>query len=209
MHQAIALGEIAHRETARAALTEACLLCAIARGLCKTWAEACPAPRSAPELGREVSVPAPLAARCAGRSSRRKAGDGLRSARVLGAWGSRVEGIAPAQGVSRRGTSDATRLRGDVGRKRVVQMAHKGDVRPRTPRPPPEPSVAVTVRARAARRAVTPAVEAAAAAARAHQVAAHCVRWDTQPRGVSLVQSARLGRGRRRPRRETTPGEGP
>jgi hypothetical protein len=87
VRQAIALGEIAHRETASAELTDAFLLCAIESGLWQTWAQTFPDPRREPEIGMEVILPAPLAARFAGLYSMRQAGYVLRSARVLGALG--------------------------------------------------------------------------------------------------------------------------
>jgi hypothetical protein len=62
VRQAIALGEIAHRETASAELTDAFLLCAIESGLWQTWAQTFPDPRREPEIGMEVILPAPLAA---------------------------------------------------------------------------------------------------------------------------------------------------
>ena len=91
VHQAIELGEIAHMETAREELTDAFLLFAIESGRLQTWAEAFPDPRSAPEIGMEGILPAPLAARFAGLYSMRKAGYVLRSARVLGALGYSVD----------------------------------------------------------------------------------------------------------------------
>src|SRR4029450_6121571 len=91
VHQAIELGEIAHMETASEGLTDEFLLFAIEGGLVQPWAEAFPDPRSAPEIGMEVILPAHLAARFAGLYSMRKAGYVLRSARVLGALGYRVE----------------------------------------------------------------------------------------------------------------------
>lgn len=205
----IAFGEIAHRETASAELTEAFLLCAIASGLWQTWAQTFPDPRREPESGLEVIFPAQRAARFAGWYAMRTAGDVLRSARVLGALGESVEVRAPAHGLSLRGTSDATRLSGDVVRQRMVQMAQQVDVRPATPLPPPEPRVRVTVRERASRRAVKHAVDEAEAAARAQQVAAPWVDWDNQQGGVSMWQYARLGRGRRLHMRDTTQVEGP
>lgn len=204
MRQAIELGEIAHMETAREELTDAFLLFAIESGLLKTWAEAFPDPRSAPEIGMEVIVPAHLAARFAGLYAMRKAGDVLRSARVLGALGYRVEVIDPAHGLSRRGTSDDKLFRGDVVRKLLVQMEQQADVRQPTPLPPPEPSVAVKARERASRRAVKQAVDDAEAEARAQQGAAQGVSWDNQQVGVSLWQYARLGRGRRMHMLDTT-----
>ena len=57
--------------------------------------------------------------------------------------------------------------------------------------------MAVKVRERASRRAVKQAVDEAEAEARAQQVAAQLVSWYNQQVGVSLLQYARLGRGRR------------
>ena len=87
VRQAIELGKIAHIETASEELTDEFLLFAIESGLLKTWANAFPDPRRAPEIGIEVILPAHLAARFAGLYSMRKAGYVLRSARVLGALG--------------------------------------------------------------------------------------------------------------------------
>jgi hypothetical protein len=74
VRQAIELGEIAHMETAREELTDACLLCAIESGLWQSGAQTFPDPRGEPELGMEGLLPAPRAARFAGWSSMRKAG---------------------------------------------------------------------------------------------------------------------------------------
>ena len=74
VRQAIELGELVHRETASEELSDAVLLCAIDRGLLKTWAEGFPAPRRAPEMGMEVLVPAHRAGRFAGLYSLRKTG---------------------------------------------------------------------------------------------------------------------------------------
>ena len=57
--------------------------------------------------------------------------------------------------------------------------------------------MAVKGRERASRRAVKQAVDEAEAEARAQQVAAQLVSWYNQQVGVSLLQYARLGRGRR------------
>jgi len=81
VRQAIALGEMAHSEPAREECTAALLLLAIDSGLVQSGAGALPEPRCAPERAMAVRVPAPIAARCAGLSSRRQAGDGLRAAR--------------------------------------------------------------------------------------------------------------------------------
>ncbi len=198
VRQAIELGEIAHMETASEELTDEFLLFAIESGLLQTWAEAFPDPRCEPEIGMEVILPAHMAARFAGLYSMRKAGYVLRSARVLGALGYSAEVIEPAQGLSWRGTSDDKLFSGDVVRKLLVQMEQQADLSQTTCLlPPQEPSVAVKVRTRASRRAVKQAVDATDAEARAQLVAAQLVDWYNQHVGVSMVQYARLGRGRR------------
>src|SRR6266446_10571718 len=171
VRQAIELGELVHMETASEELTDEFLLFAIESGLLKTWANAFPDPRRAPEMAMEVILPAHLAARFGGLYSMRKAGYVLRSARVLGALGSSVEVIDPAHGLSGRGTSDDTLFSGDVVRKLLVQMEQQADLSQPARRPPPEPSVVVKVRERASRRAVKHAVDEAEAEARAHKVA--------------------------------------
>src|SRR5262249_34397922 len=199
VRQAIELGEIAHIETASEELTDEFLLFAIESGLLQTWAEAFPDPRQEPEIGMGVILPAHMAARFAGLYSMRKAGYVLRSARVLGALGYSTEVIEPAQGLSLRGTSDDKLFSGDVVRTLLVQMEQQADLsQAACPLlPPQEPSVAVKVRERASRRAVKQAVDAADAEARAQWVAARLVDWYNQHVGVSMVQYARLGRGRR------------
>src|SRR5947209_7788707 len=197
VRQAIELGEIAHIETASEELTDEFLLFAIESGLLKRWAGAFPDPRSAPEIPMEVILPAHIAARFAGLYSMRKAGYVLRSARVLGALGYSVEVVAPDRGVSVRGTSDDKLFSGDVVRKLLVQMEQQADLSQPAQRLPQEPSVAVKVRERASRRAVKQAINEAEAAARAYQVAEQLVGWYNQHVGVSMLQYARLGRGRR------------
>jgi hypothetical protein len=184
-------------------------LVAIESGLLRTWAEACPDPRTAPEMGMEVIVPAHIAGRFARLYSLRKAGYVLRSARVLGALGSSVEGIEPEHGLSVRGPSDDTLFRGAVVRKLLVKMAQPADLSPPACLPPQEPRVAVKVRERASRRAVKQTVEEAEGQARALKVADPWVTWYNQHVGVSMFQDARLGRGRRRPILDPTPVEVP
>jgi len=145
----------------------------------------------------EVILPAHLAARFAGLYSMRQAGSVLRSARVLGALGSSVEVIAPEHGLSGRGTSDEKLLSGDVVRKLLVQLERQADLSQPVLLPPPECRVAITVRQRASRRAVQHVVDEADATARALQVAAPLVGWYNQQVGGSMLQYARLGRGRR------------
>jgi len=197
VRQAIELGEMAHLETASEELTDEFLLFAIASGLLKRWAGAFPDPRRAPEITMEVILPAHIAARFAGLYSMRKAGYVLRSARVLGALGYSVEVVAPERGLSVRGPSDDKLFSGDVVRKLLVQMEQQADLSQPAQRLPQEPSVAVKVRARASRRAVKQAIDAAEAEARAYQVAEQLVGWYNQHVGVSMLQYARLGRGRR------------
>src|SRR5262244_987463 len=163
VRQAIELGEIVHMETASEELTDECLLFAIESGLLQTWAETFPDPRSEPEIGMEVILPAHLAARFAGLYSMRKAGYVLRSARVLGALGYSMEVLEPTQGLSSRGTSDDKLFSGDVVRKLLVQMEEQADLSQPALLPPQEPSVAVKVRERASRQAVKQAVNAAEA----------------------------------------------
>ena len=197
VRQAIELGELVHMETASEELTDEFLLFAIESGLLKTWAETFPDPRGEPEIGMEVILPAHLAARFAGLYSMRKAGYVLRSARVLGALGYSVEVVEPQRGLSMRGTSDDKLFSGDVVRKLLVQMEQQADLSQPVLLPPPEVRVAVKVRQRASRRAVKQAVDEADAEARALQVAAQLVGWYNQHVGGSMLQYARLGRGRR------------
>jgi Transposase DDE domain len=204
VRQAIESGELAHIETASEELTDEFLLFGIESSLLKSWAEAFPDPRGEPEMSLEVILPAHIAARFAGLYSRRKAGYVLRSARVLGALGYSVEVLEPAHGLSLRGTSDDKLFRGDVVRKLLVQMEEQADLSQPAPFSPKEPSVAVKVRERASRRAVKQAVDTAEAEARAQQVAAQLVGWYNQHVGISLLQYARLGRGRRLHMLDTT-----
>ncbi len=197
VRQAIELGEIAHIETASEELTDEFLLFAIESGLLKMWAEAFPDPRSEPEIGMDVILPAHIAGRFAGLYSLRKAGYVLRSARVLGALGYSVEVIAPEHGLSLRGTSDDKLFSGDVVRKLLVKMEQQADLSQPALLPPKEPSVAVKVRDRASRRAVKQTVDEVEAAARAQKVAEQLVDWYNQHVGVSMLKYARLGKGRR------------
>src|SRR5512132_3713523 len=197
VRQAIELGELVHLETASEELTDEFLLFAIQSGLLAKWAEAFPDPRHEPEIDMEVILAAHIAARFAGLYSMRKAGYVLRSARVLGALGSSMEVVKPECGLSLRGTVDDKLFSGDVVRKLLVQMERQADLSQPAQRLPQEPSVAVKVRERASRRAVKQALDEAEAEARAYQVAAQLVGWYNQHVGVSMLQYARLGRGRR------------
>jgi len=197
VRQAIEVGELVHRETANEELTDEFLLFAIESGLLTTWAEAFPDPRSEPEIGMEVILSAHLAGRFAGLYSLRKTGYVLRSSRVLGALGYSVEVVAPAHGLSMRGTADDKLFSGDVVRKLLVKMEQQADWRQSAPRQAQAPRVAVTVRERASRRAVKQAVDVAEAEARALRVAEQLVTWYNQQVADSLLQYARLGRGRR------------
>ena len=206
--QAIELGDLVHLETASEELTDEFLLFAIESGLSKTWAAAFPAPRTEPEIGMEVILPAHLAGRFAGLYALRKTGYVLRSARVLGALGYR-EVVELAQGLSVRGTSDDKLFSGDVVRKLLVKMEQEVDLGQPAPTLAKEPSVAVKVRERASRRAVKQAVDEAEAEARALRVADQLVGWYNQQVGISMLKYARLGRGRRIHILDTTPVEVP
>src|SRR5260370_14888824 len=76
-------------------------------------------------------------------------------------------------------------------------MEQKVDLSQCVPRPVEIPNVAVKVRERASRRAVKHVVDEAEAATRALQVADQLVQWYNQHVATSMVQYARLGRGRR------------
>jgi hypothetical protein len=209
VRQAIALGEIAHIETASEELTDEFLLFAIESGLLKSWAGSFPDPRGEPEIAMEVILPAHIAARFAGLYSMRKAGYVLRSARVLGALGYSVEVVEPESGLSLRGTSDDKLFSGDVVRKLLVKMEQQVDLSQPVLRPPQEPSAAVKVRERVSRRAVKHVVDEAEAEARAQKVAEQLMGWYNQQVGVSMLQYGRLGRGRRIHILDTTPVEVP
>jgi hypothetical protein len=197
VRQAIELGELAHIETASEELTDEFLLFAIESGLLQSWAGSFPDPRREPEMTMGTILPAHIAARFAGLYSMRKAGYVLRSARVLGAVGYSIEVVEPARGLSLRGTADDKLLSGDVVRQLLVQMEQQADLSQPVRRPPQAPSVAVKVRERASRRAAKHPVDEAEAEARAHEVAEQLVSWYNQQVGVSMLQYARLGRGRR------------
>ena len=107
----------------------------------------------------------------------RKAGYVLRSASLWGALGSSVAVLAPAQGLSLRGTSDDKRISGAVLRKLLAKLAKHVDLNAPLRLPPCEPSLAVKVRQRASRRAVKGDVDAAEAEARAQRVATKLVDW--------------------------------
>ena len=76
-----------------------------------------PALRVWAEVTGEVMLAAEVAARLASIYSPRKTGYGLRSARVLGEWGYRVEVRAEGAGLSGQGTPDDQLYSGDVRRK--------------------------------------------------------------------------------------------
>ena len=186
VRQAIELGELVHLDTASEALTDEFLLCAIDSGLLKRWAASFPAPRQEPAIGLEVMVASHLAARFAGLYAMRKSGYVLRSASVLGAMGDGVEVLEPAQGFSRRGTSDDTLISGAVRRKLLVTMEQPVDPKAPIRLPPFEPAMPVKVRTRVSRRAAKGAVDAAEAAARAQRVATKLVEWENATVGPSL-----------------------
>lgn len=197
VRQAIELGELVHLDTASEELTDAFLLFAIQSSLLSKWPEAFPDPRQEPQIGVEVILASQLAARFAGLYSMRKSGYVLRSASVLGALGYSVEVLEPAQGLSWRGTSDDKLISGDVLRKLLVKLEHHVDLDEPLRLPPSEPSMSVKIRQRASRRAVKGAVDAAEAEARAQRVACQLMAWYNDTVGLSLLDYARVGKGRR------------
>jgi Transposase DDE domain len=197
VRQAIEVGELVHLETASEELTDEFLLFAIQSGLLSQWTETFPDPRQRPEIGMEVILASHLAARFAGLYSMRKSGYVLRSAAVLGALGYSVEVLAPAQGLSLRGTSDDKLLSGDVLRKLLIKLENQVDLNAPLRLPPQEPSLSVKVRPRASRRAVKGTFDEAEAEARAQRVAAQLVGWYNDRVGPSLLAYACVGTGRR------------
>jgi hypothetical protein len=197
VRQAIELGELVHLDTASEELTDEFLLFAIDSGLLSKWAEAFPDPRGEPEIGMEVILASHLAARFAGLYSMRKSGYVLRSASVLGALGYSVEVLEPEQGLSLRGTSDDKLISGDVLRKLLVKLENQVDLKAPVRVPPVEPSQPVKVRQRASRRAVKGVFNADEAEARAQRAAAKLMPWYNDHVGPSLLQYARVGKGRR------------
>ena len=198
VRQAIELGELVHMETASEELTDEFLLFAIESGLSKQWAEAFPDPRDAPEIGMEVILSAHMAGRFAGLYSLRKTGERvLSSARHWAPWATAWRSSNRSMALSLRGTSDDKLFSGDVVRKLLVKMEQEVDLSQPVLSPAKEPRVAVKVRERASRRAVKQAVDAAEAEARALKVAEQLVGWYNQHVGRSMLQYARLGRGRR------------
>jgi Transposase DDE domain len=197
VRQAIELGELVHLDTASDELTDEFLLFAIQSGLLAKWAKTFPDPRREPEIGMEVLLASHLAARFAGLYSMRKSGYVLRSASVLGALGYSVEVLEPAQGLSRRGTSDDQLLSGDVLRKLLVKLEKQTNLDEPVCLPPVEPSQQVKVRQRASRRAAKEVVNGGEAEARAQRVSNQLITWYNDHVGPSLLQYARLGKGRR------------
>src|SRR2546427_5728477 len=128
VRHAIELGDIVHMDTASEEITDEFLLFAINSGLLNGWAQGFPDPRQEAEIGMEVILAASVAARFAGLYSFRKLGYVLQSARVLGALGYSVAVTQVGEGMSRRGTSDAQVVSGDVLRKLLVQMETKIEV---------------------------------------------------------------------------------
>ena len=106
--------------------------------------------------------------------------------------------------MSVRGPSDDKLFRGDVVCKLLVQMEQQADLSQPARLPPQERRVAGKVRERASRRAVKQTVDAVEAKARAQQVAEPLVAWYNQHGGVSMLQYARLGKGRRMHLLDTT-----
>ena len=88
-------------------------------------------------------------------------------------------------------------ISGDVLRKLLVQLENHVDLDVPLRLPPCAPSQAVKVRKRASRRAVRGVVDAADAEARAQRVAAQLMAWYNDHVGLSLLEYANVGQGRR------------
>ena len=82
-------------------------------------------------------------------------------------------------------------------RKLLVKLENHIDLNAPLRLPPFEPSQSVKVRQRASRRAVKGAVDEVEAEARAQRVSMKLVDWYNAHVGPSLLQYARVGRGRR------------
>jgi DDE family transposase len=198
VRQALELGEILHMDTASEELTDEFLLFAIKSGLLKQWAAAFPDPRHWSEISIEVIIAASMAARFARLYSLRKTGYVLRSARVLGELGYSVEVINAGDGLSSRGTSDDSLVSGDVIRKLLVKMEQEVEITaPLSQYTQPSNTSAVKVRERASRRAVKHALDEAEAQARGYEIGVQLVTWYNAHVGLSLLEYAGLGDGRR------------
>jgi Transposase DDE domain len=206
VRRALELGEILHIDTASEELTDEFLLFAIKSGQLKRWAEEFPDPRQWCEVSIEVIIAASLAARFAGLYSLRKTGYVLRSARVLGELGYSVEVIEAGDGLSSRGTGDDSLISGDSIRKLLVKLEQQVEVLPSAVSAvaPSVAAVPVKVRERLSRRAVKQAVDEGADVARACAVGAQLMAWYNHV-GLSMLEYARLGSGRRIHILDTTP----
>jgi hypothetical protein len=197
VRRALELGDIVHLHTASEELTDEFLLFAIDSGLLNGWAEAFPDPRQEAEIGLEVILATSLAARFAGIYSLRKLGYVLQSARVLGALGYSVDVREAGKGMSRRGTSDAQVVSGDVLRKLLVQMEKQVQVSKAELVGEVVDTRVGRVRQRGSRRAAKGQVDARAAQVCGRRVAEQLLAWYTDRVGPSLVAYAQLGAGRR------------
>src|SRR5713226_5444376 len=198
VRHAIELGDIVHMDTASEELTDEFVLFAINSGLLKRWADAFPDPRQEAEIGMDVILAASVAARFAGLYSLRKLGYVLQSAQVLGALGYSVDVRDAGKGMSRRGTSDAQVVSGDVLRKLLVQMERHVEVSPDALAYEEVGDTRVgRVRQRGSRRAAKGKVDERDAQVRGRRVAQQLLEWYTNGVGPSLLAYAQLGHGRR------------
>lgn len=187
VRHAIELGDIVHMHTASEELTDEFLPFAISSGWLNGWADTCPAPRQEADIGMDVILAASVAARFAGLSALRTLGSVLPSARVLGAWGYSVELTQAGKGRSRRGTSAAPVVSGDVLRKLWVQMEPRVQVSPAALACEVVDTRVGRVRQRGSRRAAKGQGDAHDAQARGRRVAEPLLEWDTDGLGPSLV----------------------
>jgi hypothetical protein len=166
-------------------------------GLLTKWADAFPDPREEAEISMEVILAASLSARFAGIYSFRKLGYVLQSARVLGVLGYSVTVTEAGQGMSRRGTSDAQVVSGDVWRKLLVQMETKIEVDEADLAHEAVETPTGRLGKRGSRRDVKGQVDAREAQVRGRGVAEQLLKWYRNDVGPSLLAYAQLGSGRR------------
>jgi len=197
VRQAIELGDIVHMDTASEELTDEFLLFAIHSGLLKTWADAFPDPRQEAEISMEVLLAASSSARFAGLYSFRKLGYVLQSARVLGALGYSVAVTQGGQGMSRRGTSDAQVVSGDVLRKLLVQMETEMEIDEADLSNEEVDAPWGRLGKRRSRREAKGEVDAREAQVRGRGVAEQLLKWYRDEVGPSLLAYAQMGSGRR------------
>ena len=200
VRKAIEMAEIIHLDTASEEITDEFLIFAIQRGLLEKWGEGFVDPRENAEIGMKIILAANIAARFAGIYSMSKTGYTgymLRSARVLGELGYSVEVIEPGNGISRRGTEDGQILSADVQRKILVKMEEKVEVTAEMKGQEVKDTRVGKVRKRDSRRGVKKEIDELDAQARRRVVGQQLVGWYNNSIGVTILEYADVGKGRR------------